>query len=119
MLRRPCYHTPGYQVVRPANQLQLSEAEMKEEHTRVLTANDPNGESTPVPCATFKTKLSDFTTAYNSYIPQALNMTHPCIYLLRCHNEARYAVFTARLPLLNLGLCNMLGVLFWSTYLTS
>ena len=31
-------------MVRPANQLQLSEAEMKEEHTRVLTANDPNGE---------------------------------------------------------------------------
>lgn len=30
-------------MVRPANQLQLSEAEMKEEHTRVLTANDPNG----------------------------------------------------------------------------
>ncbi|CAM9435129.1 unnamed protein product, partial [Ectocarpus sp. 4 AP-2014] len=29
-------------VVRPANQLQLSETEMKEEHTRVLTANDPN-----------------------------------------------------------------------------
>ncbi len=32
-------------MVRPANQLQLSEAEMKEEHTRVLTANDPNGEA--------------------------------------------------------------------------
>lgn len=35
---------PLLQVVRPANQLQLSEVEMKEEHTRVLTANDPNGE---------------------------------------------------------------------------
>ena len=44
-------------MVRPANQLQLSEAEMKEEHTRVLTANDPNGESTAMPRAMFKTKL--------------------------------------------------------------
>lgn len=40
-----CYNSfiSPRQVVRPANQLQLSEAELKEEHTRVLTANDPNG----------------------------------------------------------------------------
>lgn len=37
------------QVIRPANQLQLSEAELKEEHTRVLTANDPNGGSASLP----------------------------------------------------------------------
>ncbi|CAM9651396.1 unnamed protein product, partial [Hapterophycus canaliculatus] len=36
------YQEPIKKVVRPANQLQLSEVEMKEEHTRVLTANDPN-----------------------------------------------------------------------------
>lgn len=37
------YTAMGVKIVRPANQLQLSDAEMKEEHTRVLTANDPNG----------------------------------------------------------------------------
>ena len=37
------YAKTVWQVVRPANQLQLSDAEMKEERTRVLTANDPNG----------------------------------------------------------------------------
>jgi len=36
------YQEP-YRVIRiPANQLKLSELDMKEEHTRVLTANDPN-----------------------------------------------------------------------------
>jgi hypothetical protein len=38
------YQEPIKQVVRPANQLDLTEAELKEEHTRVLTATDPNGE---------------------------------------------------------------------------
>ncbi|CAM9934615.1 unnamed protein product [Choristocarpus tenellus] len=42
------YQEPIKKVVRPSNQLQLSEAEMKEEHTRVLTANDPNGEWRPL-----------------------------------------------------------------------
>jgi hypothetical protein len=37
------YQEPIKQVVRPANQLDLTEAELKEEHTRVLTATDPNG----------------------------------------------------------------------------
>jgi dynein intermediate chain 1 len=36
------YQEPIKQVVRPANQLDLSETELKEEITRVLTANDPN-----------------------------------------------------------------------------
>jgi hypothetical protein len=38
------YQEPIRQVVRPHNQLDLTEAELKEEHTRVLTATDPNGE---------------------------------------------------------------------------
>ena len=37
------YQEPIKQVVRPPNQLDLSETELKEEHTRVLTATDPNG----------------------------------------------------------------------------
>ncbi|CAM9173698.1 unnamed protein product, partial [Phaeothamnion confervicola] len=36
------YQEPIKKIVRPANQLQLTEQELKEEHTRVLTANDPN-----------------------------------------------------------------------------
>jgi len=36
------YQEPFRRVVKPKNQLKLSETEMKEEHTRVLTADDPN-----------------------------------------------------------------------------
>jgi len=36
------YQEPVRRIVRPKNQLKLSEAEQKEEHTRVLTADDPN-----------------------------------------------------------------------------
>eukprot|EP00620_Florenciella_sp_RCC1587_P016723 CAMPEP_0182556028 /NCGR_PEP_ID=MMETSP1324-20130603/429_1 /TAXON_ID=236786 /ORGANISM="Florenciella sp., Strain RCC1587" /LENGTH=686 /DNA_ID=CAMNT_0024767851 /DNA_START=37 /DNA_END=2097 /DNA_ORIENTATION=+ len=37
------YQEPYKQIIRPHNQLtNLSETELKEEHTRVLTANDPN-----------------------------------------------------------------------------
>uniref|UniRef100_K3X8Q8 Uncharacterized protein n=1 Tax=Globisporangium ultimum (strain ATCC 200006 / CBS 805.95 / DAOM BR144) TaxID=431595 RepID=K3X8Q8_GLOUD len=36
------YHEPVKKVVIPENQLKLSEAELKEEFSRVLTANDPN-----------------------------------------------------------------------------
>ncbi len=37
------YLEPVKRVVKPANQLQLSEEELGEEITRVLTTNDPNG----------------------------------------------------------------------------
>ena len=36
------YQEPYRLIKVPANQLKLTEAELKEEHTRVLTANDPN-----------------------------------------------------------------------------
>lgn len=36
------YHEPVKKIVIPDNQLKLSEAELKEEFSRVLTANDPN-----------------------------------------------------------------------------
>lgn len=36
------YLEPKREIVYPANQLKLTENELKEEHTRVLTANDPN-----------------------------------------------------------------------------
>lgn len=36
------YREPIKRTVRPENQLQLTEEQLEEEHTRVLTANDPN-----------------------------------------------------------------------------
>ena len=36
------YPEPYRLIKVPANQVRLTEAELKEEHTRVLTANDPN-----------------------------------------------------------------------------
>ncbi|KAG5177794.1 putative dynein intermediate chain [Tribonema minus] len=36
------YQEPVRQIIKPLNQLDLSEAELREEHTRVLTATDPN-----------------------------------------------------------------------------
>ena len=36
------YQEPFKLIVRPESQLQLTEAEMKDEHTRALTADDPN-----------------------------------------------------------------------------
>lgn len=49
-IAHPSSSQPLEKVVRPANQLQLNETEMKEEHTRVLTANDPNGETPGITC---------------------------------------------------------------------
>jgi dynein intermediate chain 1 len=36
------YHEPIKRIVKPDSQLELDEKQMEEEHTRVLTANDPN-----------------------------------------------------------------------------
>jgi len=36
------YQEPYKRIIRPLNQVVLTDAERKEEHTRVLTANDPN-----------------------------------------------------------------------------